>query len=72
MKHARTLINAVGADAIASAVDVDIRTVANKGTGQFPASWWLAVSALCAQRGVKCPVEAFSFKRDGSDSGAAA
>ena len=65
MKHARTLIDTLGADAIAAAVEVDPRTVANKGAGQFPASWWLAVSALCRSRGVECPPQAFTFRQTG-------
>lgn len=63
MTDAQKLASALTADAIATAVGVDRRTVTNRALAQFPAYWWLAVSQLASERGVECPHSAFAFMR---------
>jgi len=63
MSDARTLIEALGADAIAAAVEVSPRTVLNKGAGRFPAYWYPPILRLCTDRGIECGIDAFAFDR---------
>ncbi|MFD1481630.1 hypothetical protein [Paracoccus nototheniae] len=63
----------VGRQAIASAVGVGLTAVSNAASeNRFPARWFYAVRALCAESGIQCPERLFSFAGiDNSSAGAA-
>ena len=61
--HARTIIDALGREAIRSKVDVTEHSIkAARFKGTFPASWYLQIDRMCAEAGIECPPEAFNFK----------
>lgn len=47
---------------VADIVGVQRRSVIVKSLTQFPASWFVAIERLCEERGIECPIEAFTFK----------
>lgn len=58
--HVHRIIRALGADAIASELQLTEFSIrAAKREGLFPARWYRPIEALCAKSGVECPVEAF-------------
>jgi hypothetical protein len=62
-KPALPIIRAIGAHAIATALDVSPHSVrAAQQSGTFPASWYRVVSALCVEGGICCPLCAFNWK----------
>lgn len=65
MSTPRALLESLGPDAvevIASRLGVSPRTVTNKSARQFPAAWWLEISAIACERGVDCPPDLFTFR----------
>lgn len=59
---AKIICDAIGRRAIAEAIGVTPAAVSNySAAGVFPASWYLAVKAMCDARGLVCPEGLFNF-----------
>jgi hypothetical protein len=64
MTTAKSIAVALGRRRIAAAVGV-VRTAVSNAIvrdKQFPASWYVAVSRLCAEDGIECPPELFGMR----------
>lgn len=63
MKHTDNIIEALGVDAIAAAVDCKRKTVTVvKYRGHFPPAWYPIIKGMCDDAGIDCPDSAFKFK----------
>lgn len=63
MASTHDIIRAIGRRDLATAVGVGLSAVDNALIrGTMPSAWYFAVAAICAERGVPCPPEAFNFK----------
>lgn len=63
MTEARKIAETIGYREIAAAVGVGTTAVSNAVVrGKFPASWFVAVSQLCATRELECSAEAFGMR----------
>lgn len=62
----KELSNALGQRAISERLPKVGQTAVSNAVvrGAFPSSWYLAVRALCDERGIECPDGAFNFKVD--------
>ena len=67
MKHdtqttASDICDALGRKIIAQKLGVGITAVSNASVqGRFSARWYVAIKSLCADAGIDCPDELFSF-----------
>lgn len=63
-KHiVKQIIETLGVDAICSAVNVTPHAVRYAKTdGVFPAAWYQAVSDMCKEHTLDCPMSAFNWK----------
>lgn len=68
MPNVHDITKAVGRDEIASRLGVGVAAVGNAvARGKFPAAWYFTVAAVCAEKGVECPPDAFNFKSPSAD-----
>ena len=64
MIDAKKITDALGRDAIASAVGVKSTAVITQASsGTFPAAWFDAVEKMAGEAGVECPRSVFRFKQ---------
>lgn len=71
MNKVSEICETVGRDAIMQRLGVKKSAVSNAViAGQFPASWYAEVRALCEGAQIDCPIDAFGFKSE-KQSGAA-
>lgn len=67
--HVEHLADTISRRLIAARVGVGMTAVSTAiSRGKFPASWFVEMQALCEERGIDCPVEAFNFKVPSSDT----
>lgn len=58
------ICDALGRATIAARLKVRVTAVSNAVTeGRFPARWFLVVTELCEENGLKCPEQLFTFVR---------
>lgn len=63
MTTAIDIADALGRKKMADTLDVGVTAVSNAVVrGSFPAAWFLAVSEMCAGRGIDCPPSLFNMK----------
>lgn len=68
-KNVNQIIEAIGQDAIVSALGVSTHSVRHaKFAGSMPANWYVSVKDLCDAQGIDCPVSAFNFKQMQSEA----
>jgi hypothetical protein len=62
-KSVTSIIEGLGAENIAAGLGVSDHSIRYARTnGSMPASWYRFISAACLERGIPCPLDAFSFK----------
>jgi hypothetical protein len=65
---AAAICDALGRKRIAERVGRRPTAVSNAASeGVFPASWYLAISEMCAEAGIACPARLFSFIAAGEE-----
>jgi DNA-binding Xre family transcriptional regulator len=65
MITALEICNSLGRRELAKRIGVTKTAVSNAAVdGKFPARWFVVVSAMCAEQGLECPQDAFSFVED--------
>lgn len=68
-KAVKQIADKIGDEAISDLCGVGVHSVRNaRWRGQFPASWYDALEAVCLKKGVDCPRSAFNFKSPSSDA----
>jgi hypothetical protein len=71
MTTPRDIAEALGYGRIAACVGVGTTAVSNAVVrGRFPATWFIVISKLCAERGIDCPPQVFGMKAATASGGA--
>lgn len=63
--HVHRIVDAIGSEVVQERLGVGEFSIRSaKRQRKFPALWYAELSAMCAELGVECPLDAFYWKGD--------